>query len=485
MKKLFKGAVPTLALLLVAIMSLTSLTYAWFTAGNEATVDTVNVDVKDVEGLLVSANGYNGTWGSTLTPIFASNCNTKKLQDVSCAAELNGGVLKFFKASYNAQYDALTKATDASLIDGEFASWYQFDVFIKNDSTLNKTVNLKDTVIAGSALSRAIARLAIVYQGTASATAVLNENTAPAIGGTPSLLGIIELNAKSHTQEGEAWLKNNNQPDAVAASATVEPEENAKYMAIKSAFDYSTGTPAYVNVATGEKFTQAAAIAALTHNDYELTEDEAPDEDKTYYTRSGEGTSASPYVYTAVATPAVENIATYYEWAPNTFTSTDIAEGEYFVYTSAFTTAEGEHFTALALDNYFEVILDTTEYMDGNGFAKTGVYEKNDSGEYVLLQNGVAEIDTAKTYYKLKTTCDTVYTKSANESLEDITTNNYYYDGKDLEIDVNAGEIVKLTVFIWLEGQDCDCTNYVAGKPFTVDIKLQKVTAEPETTSGN
>ena len=46
---------------------------------------------------------------------------------------------------------------------------------------------------------------------------------------------------------------------------------------------------------------------------YELTSDTEVDNSKTYYTRSGSGTSASPYVYTEVASPVKANLGTYYE----------------------------------------------------------------------------------------------------------------------------------------------------------------------------
>ena len=46
---------------------------------------------------------------------------------------------------------------------------------------------------------------------------------------------------------------------------------------------------------------------------YLLTTDTALVTGKTYYTRSGSGTSQSPYVYTAVQSPSVSDIATYYE----------------------------------------------------------------------------------------------------------------------------------------------------------------------------
>ena len=48
-------------------------------------------------------------------------------------------------------------------------------------------------------------------------------------------------------------------------------------------------------------------------NTYKATTDVALAAGKTYYTRSGSGTTQSPYVYTAVATPDVDDIATYYE----------------------------------------------------------------------------------------------------------------------------------------------------------------------------
>lgn len=50
---------------------------------------------------------------------------------------------------------------------------------------------------------------------------------------------------------------------------------------------------------------------------YTLTADEALDAGKTYYTRSG---SAGSYVYTAVASPLLANIGTYYEFTADAYT---------------------------------------------------------------------------------------------------------------------------------------------------------------------
>ena len=48
---------------------------------------------------------------------------------------------------------------------------------------------------------------------------------------------------------------------------------------------------------------------------YALTSDTDIVSGKTYYTRSGSGTAASPYVYTAVASPVKASLGTYYELA--------------------------------------------------------------------------------------------------------------------------------------------------------------------------
>lgn len=65
--------------------------------------------------------------------------------------------------------------------------------------------------------------------------------------------------------------------------------------------------------------------------EYELTSDVAIDSSKTYYTRSGSGTSQSPYVYTAVEDPDVDDIATYYEIAAEAYTAyTTYVLGEKF-----------------------------------------------------------------------------------------------------------------------------------------------------------
>ena len=58
--------------------------------------------------------------------------------------------------------------------------------------------------------------------------------------------------------------------------------------------------------------TKAQGVLGVVTN-YILTSDEAIVEGKTYYTRSGEGTTESPFVYTEVETPIASGLPTYYE----------------------------------------------------------------------------------------------------------------------------------------------------------------------------
>ena len=50
-----------------------------------------------------------------------------------------------------------------------------------------------------------------------------------------------------------------------------------------------------------------------TSASYSLTSDTEINNKKIYFARSGEGTQGSPYVYTEIENPTIDNISTYYE----------------------------------------------------------------------------------------------------------------------------------------------------------------------------
>ena len=81
------------------------------------------------------------------------------------------------------------------------------------------------------------------------------------------------------------------------------------------------GAATRANTAANDALTQLATVEDVIgvvdwvteHGTYSLTTDTAIDQDKVYYTRTGSGTQADPYVYTAVAEPDVSDIGSYYE----------------------------------------------------------------------------------------------------------------------------------------------------------------------------
>lgn len=71
---------------------------------------------------------------------------------------------------------------------------------------------------------------------------------------------------------------------------------------------------------TGELAGRLVGAADVTGGapTYSLTSDTSIVSGKTYYTRSGSGTTESPYVYTAVTSPSSSSLSTYYELTGHT-----------------------------------------------------------------------------------------------------------------------------------------------------------------------
>ena len=542
MKKLFKGTLPTIAILLVAVMSLTTFTYAWFTGSATAEVDVVDVGVIDVDGLVISANGWNGTWGSKMTPLYSTytlnddhTYDKSKfrsiLQDVSCTGVLNKpdsntmATLNFFHATYDPDWDVLRKSDACTSVndnDKTFANWIQFDIYVKNEGEKKKTVTFDGSSISSDFMSKAIARIAIVQQGVGSASQGAHDYTEPTItykGETidyRKVLGIWEPRADNHTAEGIAWLQFNDQADYTS--------KQASYIAVNQAF-----SDKIVNVATGDEFTLYNTVLELLN----LAENAAP-------------TSAN---------------------VPTTDGNAAAAGNQYYVFTPDFDVAAGEHFRVLEFSDFYKTAK-ISDIMDSDGKLKASLgydvfygedikenapatakfgdettyyYYDNGAKNYVAITEAtrgdyfyaadyadeakrdliintkkvfidseggkkayskVAEgeyIYDDREYIRLATVGGSsadveVYTKATQ--LSDASNERYMKapekivaskgdqldfekDKTEITFELDADQIVKLTVYIWLEGQDCDCTNYVAGSEFKVDLKLS---AKPEET---
>lgn len=102
----------------------------------------------------------------------------------------------------------------------------------------------------------------------------------------------------------------------------------------------------------------------------------------------------------------------------------------------------------------------------------------NDSGKPVVPADGT----TKATYYGLKgvtedmTDDKAVSRKVATDISSEVTTVTSTADAS-MQITVPGRSIAKVTFYIWLEGQDCDCMNDVAGTAFTVNLKFTNIAA--------
>lgn len=108
--------------------------------------------------------------------------------------------------------------------------------------------------------------------------------------------------------------------DAGAARAAATAAQ-ADATAASQAANEAKGAATRANTAANDALTQLATVEDVIgvvdwvteHGTYSLTTDTVIDPDKVYYTRTGSGTQADPYVYTAVAEPDVSDIGSYYE----------------------------------------------------------------------------------------------------------------------------------------------------------------------------
>ncbi len=136
-----KALLPAIAMVLVSVIALSGVTYAWFTTSNTATVSSLDVNVQSANGIQISLNAVD--WKSSLkgtditTSGYANNKNQYPGEDayispVSTIGEIdaNTGHMKMF---YGELTD--TDALQTSLLtDGENSNYIAFDLFFKINS---------------------------------------------------------------------------------------------------------------------------------------------------------------------------------------------------------------------------------------------------------------------------------------------------------------------------------------------------------------
>lgn len=253
-KKSFrKAALPVFGVLAAAVMSLTSVTYAWFTSGNQATVDTINVGVEAAGGLQIAmgAGDANFTWQSTVNP----NITGRTLAPASSAGTVNSTYgLDFYTTTYN---DTIDKIYGAELVDSEDEvkkAYIKFDLYFRNPEATDKTINLKGTKVESvSGYSNLAVRVAFIEQGKISSLAA-NQN-ANAFTDAGSVSKIYEPGATQHTTTGQRDY-NKYVPSAAAG-------DKYEYKALNA-----VNTNTYFNRFTGQGYNTVSATRSFTEENY-------------------------------------------------------------------------------------------------------------------------------------------------------------------------------------------------------------------------
>lgn len=170
-----KAVLPALLAVLCSTAALTSVSYAWFTMGKEASVEQIEVNVDKADGLQVSADARNySSWSDeiSLTDLAAVRDDEQKvvnklpttetaLAPVSSAGNVKNGVQEIFYAEDDKDDGLIGKVAEAGV------DYLVFDLYLKVDS--KKTLQLKttSTVTAGQEAkdSELAARVSFVNLG--------------------------------------------------------------------------------------------------------------------------------------------------------------------------------------------------------------------------------------------------------------------------------------------------------------------------------
>ncbi len=149
-KKTLAAIFPVLLMLLVGILSVTSVTYAWFTSGDDATMDQIDVGVSAADGVLVSWTGQQGTWKSHLVigemPTGVGYEYNKKPNSISPVSTVNQLTAVEGKTDFRPNFFVANLQNNGEITSSaapDTGNYICFDFYVKLDSNLS--LYLKDT----------------------------------------------------------------------------------------------------------------------------------------------------------------------------------------------------------------------------------------------------------------------------------------------------------------------------------------------------
>lgn len=193
MKKTRKGLMPALLGAVCSVVALTSVSYAWFTIGNQANIGQLDVNVQSADGMQISANASD--WKSSL-PIAElqktelGNQFVSELKPVSTDGKISSGVHNMFKGTVEADggISAVAHTSD----------YVYFDFYVRLDSDKKLSLANNSYVIAGATDkdSELAVRVSFVNEGVVTNGKV--EDAQKLLNGTSAV--IWEPNVNEHNK---------------------------------------------------------------------------------------------------------------------------------------------------------------------------------------------------------------------------------------------------------------------------------------------
>lgn len=170
-----KALLPAIAMVLVSVIALTGVSYAWFTMSNEATVNELALDVKVAEGMQISVDG--ASWKSNLTNEditsnltgYQGNVNQIPATQVvpvssPCTVDADGHLVMFNGSIVDGKL--VTEAV--SDVKGTEGNYYAFDLFFNMSAAKTLKLDAGSYVSASNgAQTNYAARVAFIYLGAA------------------------------------------------------------------------------------------------------------------------------------------------------------------------------------------------------------------------------------------------------------------------------------------------------------------------------
>lgn len=147
-----KALVPAIAMVLASVIALSGVTYAWFTTGNTASVEGLDVNVQAANGIQISLDA--ASWRSILTADDLIEATTKsnvavqfptnEIAPVSTAANVVDGKMEMFLGAY-ATNGTLTsiKEVESTSTTGNFVA---FDLYFKSSMAQTLSLDMGDNL---------------------------------------------------------------------------------------------------------------------------------------------------------------------------------------------------------------------------------------------------------------------------------------------------------------------------------------------------